>query len=60
MKTILFATALALSATPLYSGGMAEPVTDTEVIVEDTGSSEGDNWVGVLLLLAVVGAVASN
>lgn len=60
MKPILLAAVLSVAAVPVLAGGMAEPVTEPEVIVQDTSSSGGDNWVGILLLLAVVAAVASD
>ena len=60
MKPILLAAVLSVAAVPVLAGGMAEPVTEPEVIVQDTSSSGGDNWVGILLLLAVVTAVASD
>ena len=42
------------------AGGMATPVMDEAVVVEDAASSSSDNWVGILMLVLVVAAVASN
>lgn len=49
-----------VAAGAAMAGGMAGPVMDQTVVVEDTASSGGDNWVGILMLALVAAAVASN
>jgi hypothetical protein len=49
-----------IDARAAVAGGMADPVMDQAVVVEDTASSGGDNWVGILMLILVAAAVASD
>jgi hypothetical protein len=49
-----------IAAGSAVAGGMADPVMDQAVVVEDTASSGGDNWVGILMLVLVAAAVASD
>jgi len=59
MKKIALAAALSLAATTAFAGGMAEPMMEPEVIVEDSASSNGGILVP-LLFIAMVAAVAAN
>jgi len=58
MRTVLLALAFCGTAGAALAGGMATPVTDEAVIVEDSGSSGGDNWAGVALLVLLLVAAA--
>ncbi|MEM1429778.1 MAG: hypothetical protein AAGG09_09995 [Pseudomonadota bacterium] len=60
MKKVALAVALSAAASTGFAGGLAEPVVEPEIIVEDTGTAGG--WVVPLLLLVLVGAAvaASN
>ena len=49
-----------LAAGAAIAGGMAAPVMDEAVVAEDTASSGGDNWVGILMLVLVAATVASD
>lgn len=60
MKQVYHAAAFVLLAGPALAGGMAEPVMAPTVIEEGAASSGSDDWVGILMLIAVIGAVASN
>ena len=55
----LAAVAVALAAAPLHAGGVAEPVMEPEVIVEESSASSG-GYLLPLLLIAVLVAVASS
>ncbi|WP_212522882.1 hypothetical protein [Actibacterium sp. MT2.3-13A] len=59
MKKVALAAALTLAATTAFAGGMAEPVMEPEVIVEDSASSNGGILVP-LLFVVMVAAVAAN
>ncbi|MCU0856069.1 MAG: hypothetical protein MUF63_14465 [Rhodobacteraceae bacterium] len=60
MKTMIAAAALsALVTHPALAGGMAEPVMEPEVIVEETAAGTGGAWVVPLVLLALATAVVS-
>ena len=59
MKKLALATAVSLTASTAFAGGMAEPVMEPAPVVEKSSSSSG--WVvPVILLLVVAAAVASN
>jgi hypothetical protein len=49
-----------LASGTALAGGMAAPVMDEAVVAEDAASSADDNWVGILMLVLVAAAVASN
>lgn len=53
------ALGLSMISTPVLAGGMAEPMMEPEVVVEEsTGSSGG--FVVPLILLALIVAIASS
>jgi hypothetical protein len=56
MKTTLIAGLIMASLTPAFAGGMTEPVMEESVIIADTASSGGDNWVGIMMTVLVLGA----
>jgi len=59
MKKLALATAVSLTASTAFAGGMAEPVMEPAPVVQKSSSSSG--WVvPVILLLVVAAAVASN
>ena len=60
MKKLVMALALVGSAVPALAGGLSEPAMDPAVVVAETASSGGDNWVGVLMTLLVFGAALGN
>ena len=56
-------TAIALSsliAAPAFAGGIAEPIIEPEVIVEDTSSSAAGIVVPLLLILLLAAAVSGS
>ena len=55
----LAAASVALATTPAHAGGVAEPVMEPEVIVEESRASSG-GYLLPLLLIALLVAVASN
>lgn len=60
MKKIALATALTLSATTAFAGGIAEPVVEPEVVEAKSASSSAGGIVVPLLVLLLVAAAASN
>jgi hypothetical protein len=59
-KTLTTAAAIVLvAASPVFAGGMAEPIMEPEVIVEETAAGTGGGWVVPLVLIALVAAVAA-
>jgi hypothetical protein len=59
-KTLTTATAIVLFATsPVLAGGMAEPIMEPEVIVEETAAGTAGGWIVPLVLIALVAAVVS-
>ncbi len=60
MKKIALAAALSLAATTAYAGGLADPIVEPEIIVQDTSSSAGGVIVPILLLLLVAAAIAAD
>ena len=59
-KTVFtLAAAAGFSASAAFAGGMAEPVMEPEIIVEESTGTSGD-FVVPLLLLAVIAAVAAD
>jgi hypothetical protein len=59
MKKIALAAALSVAATSAFAGGMAEPVMEPEVVVQEASSSSGA-LIPLLLLVLVAAAVASS
>ena len=47
-------------AFPAFAGGLTEPAMDPEVVAADVASSGGDNWVGVVMTLLVLGAALTD
>jgi hypothetical protein len=60
MKKTVIAVLLASTLSPALAGGVTESVMETEVIVADTASSGGDNWVGIMMTLLVFGAAVAG
>ena len=61
MKQLVLAAAISAAATSAFAGGMAEPVMEVPVMVEESqGSSAGGYLVPLLLLVLVAGAVAAS
>lgn len=61
MKKLALATVLSVAATTAFAGGIAEPVMEPEVIVEDTSSSSsGGVIVPILLLILLAAAVSAD
>ncbi len=60
MKKIALASAIALTATGAFAGGMAEPVMEAEVVEAATSSSSAGIIVPVLLLLLVAAAASGS
>jgi hypothetical protein len=60
MKKIVLAAALSLAATSAFAGGMAEPVTEPEVVEEKAASTSAGGIIVPLLVLLLVAAAASD
>ncbi len=60
MKKSVIALALVASIGPVSAGGLTEPAMDPAAVAEETGSSAGDNWVGIMMLVLVVAAAVSD
>jgi hypothetical protein len=60
MKKLVIALALVASVGPVTAGGLTEPAMDPAVVTAETGSSGGDNWVGIMMLVLVLGAAVSD
>ena len=60
MKKIFAAALATLVAAPAFAGGMAEPIIEPEVIVEDTSSSAGGIIIPILLLILIAAAISSS
>jgi len=60
MKKVALAAALSLAATTAFAGGMAEPVMEPEVIVEETATSDAGILVPLLAIVLVAAAVAAH
>lgn len=60
MKKLALAAALSVVASTAFAGGMAEPVVEPEVIVEDTAGTSGGILVPLLLLVLVAAAISSS
>ncbi len=59
MKKLLLTLALISAVSPALAGGLTEPAMDPAVVAAET-SSGGDNWVGVMMTLVVLGAALSK
>ena len=60
IRTLLVSAAIAgFAMLPANAGGMAEPVMEPEIIVEET-TGTGGGWIVPLILIAVIAAVASS
>ena len=59
MKKFALAAALTLAATSSFAGGMAEPVTEPEV-VEAKSASSSAGGIGVPLLVRLLEAAAAS
>ena len=60
MKITHAALAATMMASPAFAGGMAEPIIEPEVIVEDTSSSAGGIIIPILLLILIAAAISST
>ena len=60
MKKLVLAAALTLAATSAFAGGMAEPVMEVPVMVEESNGSSGGGLLVPLLLLALVAAAVAS
>ena len=60
MKKIALAALLSVVSTAGFSGGMAEPVMEPEVVAAATSSSSGGIIIPLLLLLIVAAAVSGG
>jgi len=60
MKTAFTVLALLGGLSPAFAGGMAEPVMDEAVILADTASSGGDEWVVIMMTVLVFGAAVAG
>lgn len=59
-KILLSAAAVALISGQAFAGGMAEPMMEPEVIVEEAASSSGGFILPLILLALVALALANN
>ena len=60
MKKLGIALVVLGTGLPAVAGGLGEPTMDPVVVAAETSSSSGDNWVGVMMSLLVLGAALSN
>lgn len=60
MKKFVAAVMASFIAVPALAGGMAEPIVEPEVIVEDTAGTSGGIIVPLLLLVLIAAAVSSS
>ena len=60
MKKLALAAALSVAATTAFAGGVAAPVIEPVVIVEDTSTSAGGILVPIIALILIAAAVASD
>ncbi|WP_168193220.1 hypothetical protein [Rhodophyticola sp. CCM32] len=58
MKKLALAATLSVAATSAFAGGIAEPVLEPVVIVEDTSSSAGGIIVPILALILIAAAAS--
>ncbi len=60
MKKTILVLALMGFANGAFAGGLSEPAMDPAVVAEEVASSGSDNWVGIMMLVLVAAAAASN
>lgn len=60
MKKLVLAAALTGAASTAFAGGIAEPIMEPEIIVEETAGTTAGGIVVPLILLALIAAVAAN
>jgi hypothetical protein len=60
MKKLVLAAALTGLASTAFAGGLAEPVMEPQIIVEETAGTTAGGIVVPLILLALIAAVASQ
>jgi hypothetical protein len=60
MKKLALASAIALTATGAFAGGIAEPVMEPEVVEAKAGTSSAGIIIPILLLILIAAAVASD
>jgi hypothetical protein len=60
MKKLVLAAALTGAASTAFAGGMAEPIMEPEIIVEETAGTTAGGIIVPLILLALIAAVAAN
>ena len=60
MKKLALAAALSVAASTAFAGGLAEPVMEPEVVVQETSSSSSAGILVPVLLLLLVAAAASS
>ena len=58
MKKLVLAAALTASASTAFAGGMAEPIIEAPVVVEETTGSSAGIVVPLILLAVLVAALA--
>jgi hypothetical protein len=60
MKKLVLAAALTGAASTAFAGGIAEPIMEPEIIVEETAGTTAGGIIVPLILLALIAAVAAN
>ncbi len=60
MKSIYASLAALIFASPVFAGGMAEPIMEEEVVVEEATSSSRAGILVPILALILIGLAISN
>jgi hypothetical protein len=60
MKKLALAAALSVAATGAFAGGLAEPIMEPAIVVEETSGSSGGIIIPLVLLAIVVAAIAAD
>jgi len=60
MKKLVLAAALTATASTALAGGLAAPVMEPEIIVQETAGTTAGGIVVPLILLALVAALVAN
>ena len=60
MKKLMVALVVVGLVRPALAGGLSEPAMDAAVVAAETASSGGDNWVGIVMTLLVLGAALAD
>ena len=60
MKKLMVALVVVGLTGPALAGGLSEPAMDAAVVAAETASSGGDNWVGIVMTLLVLGAALAD